>query len=550
MKLLLKNSLLWLLVALAVLPLRATEPATAVIEENTAPVPPAATVSEAIVIPEQAPAPAVEAAKPVEQSVEKKQTKKPHGRHKKSDDGLVGIGHGVSLAADEKADEVVSILGSASSAGTVGDSVVSLFGNTCVTGGNVGDEAVAILGNVYVNGHVRGGVVAILGNVDLGPDAVVDGEIVCIGGKVTKSEQATWNGPVQDLSLGDSGVDFSGLSVWFNECLLKARLLAYDSRVLWAWIVAFGFLAGYTFIALLVPGPVRQCVQTLEEQPGKSMLTAVLVMVLTPMAYLLLVITIFIGVGLVLIPLFSFGLLVLGVFGKLVVLAWLGRRLTGAAKEGIFSHPAVTVLIGGLVALALYSMPWFGLIFYKLLGVVGLGVVIYTLIRAAKANRSPVMPAAGNSGVGQPGFSPEAGAMGTALTTLPPVISAATLPRAGFWLRLAAALLDVVLVGIVSVMLSALGGGFPLWLAVYSVVMWATKGTTIGGSICGLKVVRLDDRPVDWGVAAVRGLAGFLSLVVAGLGFIWVACDDERQSWHDKIAGTTIVRVPKGTSLL
>ena len=45
-------------------------------------------------------------------------------------------------------------------------------------------------------------------------------------------------------------------------------------------------------------------------------------------------------------------------------------------------------------------------------------------------------------------------------------------------------------------------------------------------------------------------LAGFLSLAIAGLGFIWVAFDDDRQSWHDKIAGTTIVRVPKGTALL
>ena len=81
-------------------------------------------------------------------------------------------------------------------------------------------------------------------------------------------------------------------------------------------------------------------------------------------------------------------------------------------------------------------------------------------------------------------------------------------------------------------------------------ILWATKGSTIGGIICGLKVVRLDDRPVDWGVAIVRALGGFLSLVVAGLGFIWVGFDDERQSWHDKIAGTTIVRVPKGTSLV
>jgi uncharacterized RDD family membrane protein YckC len=110
------------------------------------------------------------------------------------------------------------------------------------------------------------------------------------------------------------------------------------------------------------------------------------------------------------------------------------------------------------------------------------------------------------------------------------------------------------MVGIVFGMLhriwSGFGGVFPFWYAAYCVAMWATKGTTIGGVICGLKLVRIDDRPVDWSVAVVRGLSAFLSLAVAGLGFIWVGFDDEKQSWHDKIAGTTIVKVPKGTPLL
>jgi len=48
----------------------------------------------------------------------------------------------------------------------------------------------------------------------------------------------------------------------------------------------------------------------------------------------------------------------------------------------------------------------------------------------------------------------------------------------------------------------------------------------------------------------VRALGCFLSLLVCGLGFIWVAFDQEKQSWHDKIAGTVVVRVPKGVSLI
>ena len=89
-----------------------------------------------------------------------------------------------------------------------------------------------------------------------------------------------------------------------------------------------------------------------------------------------------------------------------------------------------------------------------------------------------------------------------------------------------------------------------LGLAAYSAAMWKFKGTTIGGVVCGLKVVRVDDRPIDWGVAIVRALSAFLSFFVFGLGFIWVAFDNDRQSWHDKIAGTTIVKVPKGTPLI
>jgi uncharacterized RDD family membrane protein YckC len=93
-------------------------------------------------------------------------------------------------------------------------------------------------------------------------------------------------------------------------------------------------------------------------------------------------------------------------------------------------------------------------------------------------------------------------------------------------------------------------GGFLLLFAAYCAVLWGLRGTTVGGVICGLKLVRLDGRKVDWSVAIVRALAGFLSLAALGLGFIWTAFDDEKQSWHDKIAGTTIVKVPKGVSLV
>jgi len=141
-----------------------------------------------------------------------------------------------------------------------------------------------------------------------------------------------------------------------------------------------------------------------------------------------------------------------------------------------------------------------------------------------------------------------------------PLNPAVVWPRAGFFLRLGALAIDGILIGFIMAFLAqllprALGlhdgpGGWLIALALYGAVMWKYRGTTIGGIVCGLKVVRVDNREVDWATAIVRALACFLSLIVAGLGFIWVAIDDEKQSWHDKIAGTAVVVVPRGVSLV
>jgi len=87
-------------------------------------------------------------------------------------------------------------------------------------------------------------------------------------------------------------------------------------------------------------------------------------------------------------------------------------------------------------------------------------------------------------------------------------------------------------------------------LAAYGAVMWKTRGSTIGGIVFDLHVIRMDGRPIDWETAIVRALSCFLSLAVAGLGFIWIAFDHNNQAWHDKIAGTVVVRVAKGVPLV
>ena len=477
-----------------------------------------------------------------------------HRRHGHEDD-VVAIGHEAELSAGQHADSVVAVFGSATSAGDVDHAVVSVLGNTRVTG-KVGDAAVAVMGSVYVNGQVDGDVVAVLGNVELGPEARVRGNVVVVGGELTRDPSATIGGQVQNI-FGQRWTDFQWLRPWIERCLLYGRPLAFAPDLGWAWGVALGLLALYVFIAFLFRDAVEHCIRTLETQPGHSILAALFTMLLTPVLFLLLFVTV---LGIAAVPFLAIGMLCAAIFGKIVVLAFIGRRCTPMLANNPLAHTVAGVLVGGAIALVLYTIPLVGFIVYKLLGILGLGVVVYTLLISVRSGSQARAAAAGvASGTHGPDVTPSgpgatASATAAAETAPPPSSSSSihpvSLPRAGFWIRMGALLLDAALIGI---LLHQVYGGANLdllVLAAYGAVMWKLKASTIGGIICGLKVVRLDGRPIDWPTAIVRALSCFLSLVVVGLGFLWIAIDEEKQSWHDKIAGTVVVRAPKGASLL
>jgi len=80
--------------------------------------------------------------------------------------------------------------------------------------------------------------------------------------------------------------------------------------------------------------------------------------------------------------------------------------------------------------------------------------------------------------------------------------------------------------------------------------MWAWKGTTVGGIVLNLQVVRVDGQPLNFLTALVRSLAAVFSVVVLFLGFFWIGWDRDKQGWHDKIAGTVVVRLPRAVSLV
>lgn len=133
----------------------------------------------------------------------------------------------------------------------------------------------------------------------------------------------------------------------------------------------------------------------------------------------------------------------------------------------------------------------------------------------------------------------------------------------GFWARFLASVVDTILATLIvwpfiqlvygDAFLSpefALGPVENLisWLLfpVVVIVFWVTKEATPGKMLISAKVVDAETgNTLTKGQAIGRYLAYYLAVIPLGLGFIWAAFDKRKQGWHDKLAGTVVVRSKK-----
>jgi uncharacterized RDD family membrane protein YckC len=79
----------------------------------------------------------------------------------------------------------------------------------------------------------------------------------------------------------------------------------------------------------------------------------------------------------------------------------------------------------------------------------------------------------------------------------------------------------------------------------YYTFFWSLVGFTPGKAILGLKVVRSNGEKLSFGRSLVRFFSYWISAIPLFLGFFWVLWDSKRQCWHDKIAGSQVIYIPK-----
>jgi uncharacterized RDD family membrane protein YckC len=134
----------------------------------------------------------------------------------------------------------------------------------------------------------------------------------------------------------------------------------------------------------------------------------------------------------------------------------------------------------------------------------------------------------------------------------------------GFWPRVIASLLDTLIVLVIAIPLTLLffgrdwaaraAGGTPADVLisyvlplVFVIGFWIARQATPGKMAFAARIVdaRTGGKPtgLQW---AIRYVGYFVSAFPFLLGLIWVAFDPRKQGWHDKLAGTVVVRPLRG----
>jgi len=135
--------------------------------------------------------------------------------------------------------------------------------------------------------------------------------------------------------------------------------------------------------------------------------------------------------------------------------------------------------------------------------------------------------------------------------------------RAGFGIRFFAYLLDqiIILIFILSstYLFSIINNNLShlnLLIAIqllfgtfYFIFFWIKEGATPGKKLFKLKIVKdnFQEEDLKKGLNFSTAITRYIGYLISGfifyLGYLWIAFDKNKQGWHDKIAGTMVIKL-------
>jgi len=133
----------------------------------------------------------------------------------------------------------------------------------------------------------------------------------------------------------------------------------------------------------------------------------------------------------------------------------------------------------------------------------------------------------------------------------------------GFWRRVAASLIDSVILGVVGAILgivlglAMVSGGtddtevveltgnvvglFLGWLY-YALMESSSKQATIGKMVMGIKVTDLEGNQISFARASGRHFGKIISSLILAIGYLMMLWTEKKQTLHDKMAGCLVVK--------
>ena len=426
-------------------------------------------------------------------------------------------------------------------------------------------EIQVVFGDVRIEGSVDQDVVVVLGSAHIAPTADVGGSVAVFGGSATVEPGArirrdlivgggTLNAPElfspdgYQVIIGSPwlGAVLEDMAPWITRGLLWGRLIV--PGIGWVWTAVGIFFLVYLVLNTVFDRAVGDSARAIADRPLSMFMTGFLVLLLSLPAIIIVAATV---IGLALVPFLICALIVAALIGKTAVARAIGASVLRSESDSR-AHAAVAFILGFAVLTLAYMVPLVGFVTWALTSVLGFGAAASTF-RAMLRRERPVPPPAPPAPPAPPsGDDPRAPLAPLAVPEPPQPRPAFTeglaqYPRATFLDRVAAFALDAILVAIATAVMDLHDeeGMFLFLLLAYHIAFWAWRGTTLGGIICSVRVIRTHGADVRFQDSLVRGLASIFSLAALGIGCLWMLQDSERQMWHDKIAGTLVVKVPR-----
>ncbi len=255
---------------------------------------------------------------------------------------IIRIGSGADVAADE----------------IIYGNIFSMGGEVHIVGQVEGD-VVVIGGPANIEGKVLGSVVSVGGSINLGPDAVVEKDIVTVGGLLDRAEGAKVGGQSVTVSTGDfvqkifedGGLnlnvhDGEGIQIFDNGwgSSFGSRFVDFLQNVLATLLI----LAFVVLVVVFAPQRVENSATLMRDHLGRSFLFGIFTWIAFPFVFILMTLT---CVGVIFIPFLA---IFLSLFAYATAALMVGNVVNNRFSFGVNNVTRQTML--GVLVLELLSL--------------------------------------------------------------------------------------------------------------------------------------------------------------------------------------------------